>query len=124
MQIDVIQKKFQDSDIFNDDEKKGLKIKRNKSGTDSVIFARLFLLSYDTFYNNLYQIADKEFIEFLDGFKDRANKLRLLIEDYDRIEVNTYFSEMKVRCNIIRKDMGELMGYFFRIFVDEENLFG
>lgn len=118
--IENIKKKFEDKEIFTEEEKKELKKRRNTSGTDSITFAKLFLLSYDTFYNNVHLIEDLEFKKLLNGFNKNANRLRILIEDYDTTEINKYFPELKIRCNIDRIKMGVLVGYFFRVFMEEE----
>lgn len=102
---------FQDKEIFTDDEIKIIKKERNKSGTNSVVLAKLFLLSYDTFYNNLHLL--KDFDDYLKKFEKLAEDLRFLIEKYERTEINQYFAEQRIIKRMERESMKELVGLFF-----------
>lgn len=110
-----IKTKFQDKEIFEEKEKTQIKLQRNKAGTNSVIFAKLFLLSYDTFFNNshVYKID-------LDKFKTKAEKLRSLIEEYDNCEINKYFPEAKIKNEIDRDIMNKLINLFFEVFMEDD----
>ena len=118
--IDEVKKAFEDQEIFNDDEKKEIKVKRNKSITKSVEFAKLFLIAHDTF-NNYSYLMNEEQRERLKVFSKKAEELRKLIEDLDSTEINTYFPEMRVKKAIEnREEMNNLITTFFRVFMEDE----
>jgi hypothetical protein len=120
METSELKLKFQDKEIFTESEKKEIKKNRNISGVNAVSFAKVFLSAYDTFKNNLNPPTPEQ-IEYFDRFKEKAERFRVLIEDYDTSEINNYFPEVRIKKEIDRELMNELIMLFFAVFIEEES---
>ena len=113
-----------DKEIIEDDDLEKLKKDNNNSGKSKVLLSKVFLDCYDGFSNNLYAFTSDDeklpnkFVKYLEYFKENAEKLRNLIEEYgDGKEFESHFSGEKIKdiVNDFRDDMQSLIHTFFRI---------
>ena len=110
--------------MFTKEKKKELLAQIEKIGIDSVIFARVFLLFYDTFRRNLHLCGGKGLSEFLDEMDGIPDPLRKLLEELDDdIDIGNYYNKEKIkdRCKGVRREnMDKLIVLGNRIFLEEE----
>jgi len=121
-EIKTIADKIEDIDIIEEDEKNNLKVLRTKSQTNSIIFASLFLVSYNYLKSVSYLLEDeniKKKLEILLSF-NYSKKLRDLLEDYgDGKDIGSHYSGEKIK-DIIKKktqEMNHLIEFFFKMFI-------
>ena len=114
-EFDDIKGIFQEREIFTEDEIKKIKEYRIKSSTDSIVFSKLFLLAYDSFYNNSIKIKGLEECKYI------AEGIREDIEKYDGYYVNNYYVEQKIKKFI--RDKRDKMNSLINLFLEgfEEN---
>ena len=119
-QIDKIKENLDEADfeLFQENEIELLKKSREKAGISKIILARLFLVCYDTFRNNLENTKDKKVKEMLE-FKEVSN-LRDLLEDYGDGDYSYFIGEkIKDFVKENRDYMEKLINLFFNIFITE-----
>jgi len=111
--------KIEDKEIVDDDKREEMKELQKSMGVDSIIFAKLFLMCYDYFYNNLSLFDDKKLESLVRSFD--VVRLRELLEDYGG---GTGFgagdAKEKIKLLIKREDMTELILLWFQVFGEEE----
>ena len=128
---DLIQKKVDDKDLIEDDDIENLKKLKKESNTNSIIFSKLFLTSWDYFNGNLYGFYEKDNENMkklhlkLRGHLNtfQIEKLRNLLEGYnDGKNFGSHFKERDIKeyAKKYYKKMDNLIQLFFQCFGGDE----
>jgi hypothetical protein len=123
LDVGKIKEDFSDAELFDEKEITRLKKKRIESGTNSINFSQLFLLGYDTFFNNSHLVKDQDINSYLGKFKKIAGNIRNLIEEYGGgKEIGDYFVSQKIKekVKLHRQIMNEMVILFARVFLEED----
>lgn len=123
-EIDDVRSDLEEKDVIEDDEIKVYLRIRDKSSTDTIAFAKLFLRAYDFFSNNQFLFKSyKAKIQTVLNEYPEISQLREYLENYgDGCELGAEFEGQKIKELLQgkRDNMNKLVKLFFQILMEEE----